>query len=393
MARVRTNAQAGVNFAELGSSARCRSSVGAGMRGVKLAILAAALTAPNVATAGEVQRFEPARELNLLGLGGVDVATGWVPANSAIQVSFDMHVGDTLEAEMLGDAEYEWEDGELWVTGDPDGGLFAIDVGALLDARVRFDLLGQQWESELIGPYDLVVDGGTLFDPYLLPGNPTRPALIDIQTEPTEVYTYSLVDAIIASGELVVDAAFDVQVSLECASIEAAPMAGDPAWIVEELAPVVMPSPSADSLLLDATLRCTTTSTFVVLLYPSVQITLGLETFELAPFELPVPLLTDDVQAFDFEPRALEFVDVPTPTPADDDGGEGGADGETGDEPPVAEDSSGGQEPEPVGSDETGASEQDGEASGCACTSGRDGSAPALFLLVALAPRRRTRPR
>lgn len=362
------------------------------MRGAKLAIVVAALAASNVARAGEVQRFEPARELELLGLGGVDVATGWVPANSAIQVSFDMHVGDTLEAEMLGDAEYEWGDDALWVTGDPNGGLLAIDVGALLDARVRFDLLGQQWESELIGPYDLVVDGGTLFDPYLLPGNPTRPALIDIKTEPTEVYTYSLVNAIIASGELVVDAAFDVQVSLECASIEAAPAVGDPAWIVEELAPVAMPAPGTESLLLDATLRCTTTSTFVVLLYPSVQITLGLETFELAPFELPVPLLTDDVQPFDFEPRALEFVDVPTPTPADDDGGEGGADGDTGQEPPVAEESSSGEAPE--GGSETGEEPiQAGEVSGCACTSGRESSAPPLLLLVALALRRRTRPR
>ena len=288
------------------------------MRGVKATVVALTLAAPNLAAAGELERFEPSRELNLLGIGGVDVATGWVPANSAIQVSFEMHVGDTLEAQMLGDAGYEWEDGELWVSGDPDGGLFAIDVGALLDARVRFDLLGQQWESELIGPYDLVVDGGTLFDPYLLPGNPTRPALIDIVTEPSEVYTYSLVNAIIASGELVVDAAFDVQVSLECASVEAAPPTGDSAWIVEELAPVAMPSPSADALLLDATLRCTTTSTPVVLLYPSVQITLGLESFELTPFELPVPLLTDDVQAFDFEAQTLEFTDAPEPMPADE---------------------------------------------------------------------------
>ena len=352
-------------------------------------MIVAALAGPNVAAAGEIQPFEPSREVNLLGLGGVDVATGWVPANSAIQVSFEMHVGDVLEAQMLGDAEYEWDDGELWVSGDPGGGLFAIDVGALLDARVRFDLLGQQWESELIGPYDLVVDGGTLFDPYLLPGNPTRPALIDIQTEPSEVYTYSLVDAIIASGELVVDAAFDVQVSLQCASIEAAAPSGDPAWILEELEPVAMPSPSADALLVDATLRCTTISTFVVLLYPSVQVTFGLETFELAPFELPVPLLTDDEQAFDFKPEALEFVAAPRPTPADESGGEGGGDDTTTGEPASGSSGDIGEMSE-TSDGETGEEPaQTGELAGCGCASGRTmPSALLLSILFGLARRR-----
>lgn len=291
--------------------------------------LVAALGLPSAAEADETDRFEPATELNLLGLGGASLATGWVPAQGPIQVSFELHVGDTVRAEMLGEARYDWDAQTLSFVGDEGGGLFAVDVGVLLDARVRFDLLGMQYESELIGPYDLLVDGGTLFDPYLLPGNASRPALIDVATEPTEVYTYPLIDVLIASGELVVDAAFDVQIELSCASIEAAPDDGDPAWIVEELAAVPISAPSGDGLRLDATLRCTTVSTVTVLLYPSVQIMLGLQEFELSPFVLPVPVLVDDEAPLDFDPVALTFA-APEPAKPDDSGGEGGGEGSSG---------------------------------------------------------------
>jgi len=344
------------------------------------------------ADAAELERFEPTREEHLLGLSGVHVFTGWVPANSPIQVSFELSVSDTVEAEMLGDAVYDWEDQNLAFVGDPDGGLFAIDVGVLLDARVRFDLVGVQFESALIGPYDLVADGGVLFDPYLLPGNPDRPALIDVQTEPTEVYTVPLVDAVIASGELVVDAAFDVQVQLQCESIEANPEHQDSVLAIESLEPVALSSPSAGALMVDATLRCTTLSTVTVLLYPSVVVTIGFEEFSLSPFELPVPVLVDSDAPFDFDPVALMFEDQPEPEPepadgSDDEGGGSGEDGAAG----VDESDSGGD----TGNTQTGTGGDSGQAGGgegCSCRADQGPAGwGAAWLMVLLVGRRRRR--
>jgi len=344
------------------------------------------------ADAAELERLEPSREEHLLGLSGVHVFTGWVPANSPIQVSFELSVSDTVEAEMLGDAVYEWEDQTLAFVGDPDGGLFAIDVGVLLDARVRFDLVGIQFESALIGPYDLVADGGVLFDPYLLPGNADRPALIDVQTEPTEVYTYPLVDAVIASGALTVDAAFDVQVQLECESIEADAESQDSVSVIESLEAVPLAAPSAGALAVDATLRCTTRSTVTVLLYPSVVVTIGFEEFSLSPFELPVPVLVDSEAPFDFDPVALLFEDQPEPEPgpADDSGGgeAGGSDGDAGDDDTTADSGE-------TGDLETGTGGDSGQADGgdgCGCRSDA-GSAGwgAAWLMVLLVGRRRRR--
>ena len=146
--------------------------------------LVAAFGLPGAAGADETDRFEPATEVNLLGLGGASLATGWVPAQGPIQVSFELHVGDTVRAEMLGDARYDWDAQTLSFAGDEGGGLFAVDIGVLLDARVRFDLLGMQYESELTPfafPVPVLVDDEAPldFDPVALTFAAPEPAKPD----------------------------------------------------------------------------------------------------------------------------------------------------------------------------------------------------------------------
>jgi MYXO-CTERM domain-containing protein len=304
-------------------------------------------------------RFEPTRALQLLGAPGVDIATGWVPAGSDIQVSFELHADDGVVVSMPGDALFDWSDAGISFEGDPDQGAFELEVGVLLEARVRFDLLGNVFESEIIGPYDLGVFEQTSFTPYLLAGNPHRPAVIERLTAPSEVFVYPLVDAVIASGEFVLDAAFDVEVSLQCQAIEVALATGAVTSVVtESMAALVAVPASGEDLLADATLRCTTRSNVRLLLYPGVQVTLGLETFELSPFELPVPLLADQEDAFDFEALPLWF-EAPALPGTTTDGGTGTSrDGSTGDASP---------------SGEGGGSGESGRGEGTGTDSGTDG--------------------
>lgn len=277
--------------------------------------------------------FEPFREHQLLGFFGLDVDTGWQPPNSDIQVSFLLHAEDDVTASLPGEAIYDWQPEEVVFVGDEDEGLFALDVGVILDARVKFDLLGNQFESELIGPYEIGVFDSVTFTPYLLPGNPDRPAHIIAVTDPVEVFEQPLVDAVIASGSFVVDAAFDIDVSLQCDAIDVLPQHAPLASVQTELVAEAIAAPvPAEDITADATLRCRTVSTLIVLLYPGVQVQIGLEEFELTPFELAVPLVVDREDPFDFDPLPLLFeapIDAGGTTGGETGGGSTGA-GESG---------------------------------------------------------------
>ena len=328
----------------------------------------------------ETDRFEPSRELELVGVSGIDIDTGWVPGAGPIQVRFLLLVDDNVVVEMPGDAVYDWDTHELHFVGDEGEGVFDIDVGAVLEAQVRFDLLGNVFESDLIGPYDLGVFESAAFTPYLLEGNADRAVHVTRMTDPVEVFSYPIVDAVVASGSFVLDAAFDVDVALECDAIDVTSQDGDAVAITRSVVPEVLAAPE-DGTDLEATaaLRCRTIADLTVLLYPGVQITIGLEDFELAPFELPVPVLQGREDPLDFDALPLRFA---APEPADDESGSGGGgDGSGSGSGGADPDGSTSGEPE-AGTDDGGESTAGGgeEVDGCGClTDGRGG--PWLLLL------------
>ncbi len=291
--------------------------------------LALGLLAPQIAFAEtlEVDRFEPATLIELLGVQGIDIDTGWQPPSGNIQVSFLLHADDNVVADLPGDAIYDWDTHELYFVGDDGEGYFGVDIGVELDGRFRFDLLGQQFESSIIGPYDLGVFDEAQFTPYLLEGNPTRPAHIDTETTPIEVFDYAIVDAIIASGSFFVDANFDVDMRLACDRIEVlVDGRGTSIDVTTELQTVnVAPVDEGDDLDLEATLHCTLQSDVELVLYPGVELQIGFEEFQLVPLELRIPLLDDREDPIGFEPVALHF-DAPPP-PFGDESSSGGEDG------------------------------------------------------------------
>ncbi len=375
------------------------------MRACWILVVLASLV-PSVAAAEtlEADRYEPARELELLGLQGIDLDTNWQPPGSPIQVRFLTHADDNIVVEMPGDAVLDWDTGEVYFTGDEDGGVFDVDIGVALDARFRFDLLGQQFESSLIGPYDLGIFREASFTPYLLPGNDHRPVQIDDETTPIEVFNYAIVDALIASGNFFVDAAFDIEMELSCEAIDVLDPDGvDVGSIVAEFEALAAADPDAALVELQASLHCTLVSDVDLLLYPGVELQIGFQEFQLAPFELRIPLLSDRTDALDFEALPISFDMPPEEEPEGStgeatEGGSGGDEGSSeGGESGAGDASSGtggGSGMQTSGSSgdaatlgdassgsSGGAGANDASSSeGCACTSG-GGSAPIGGLL------------
>ncbi len=380
------------------------------MRLVACSFAALVLLAPSVAAAEalEVDRFEPAREIELLGLQGIDLDTGWQPPGSNIQVRFLTHADDDIVVEFPGDAVYDWDTGEVHFVGDEDAGVLDVDIGVALDARFRFDLLGQQFESSFIGPYDLGIFREASFTPYLLPGNDDRPVFIDDETTPIEVFNYAIVDAIIASGNFFVDASFDIDMELTCERIDVTDVDGaELGSILAEFEALGVADRRAAMVELFASLHCTLLSDIELILYPGIELQIGFQEFQLAPFELRIPVLDDRTDALDFEPLPLVFDMPPKDMPQGSTGGDDSGGDESGDS--VGSGGSGGgdgstsgDDPDPMGSSTSSAAGDDGSSSGsdsggaaeplegCGCAQGSGGGGVAgLALLGLLGLRRR----
>ncbi|MCR9164621.1 MAG: MYXO-CTERM sorting domain-containing protein [Nannocystaceae bacterium] len=373
------------------------------------------LGTPSLASAEtlETDRFEPERNLELLGLQGIDVDTNWQPPGSPIQVRFETHADDDIFVEMPGDAVLDWDTGELYFVGDDEGGVWDVDIGVTLDARFRFDLVGIQFESSFIGPYDLGIFETAAFTPYLLPGNDQRPVYIDDETTPIEVFNYAIVDAVIASGNFYVDASFDIDMQLACERIDVMDAEGNPVGsITAELEGLAIAGPDEeqDEELVEAqaSLHCTLFSDVELILYPGVELQIGFEEFQLAPFELRIQLLDDRIDPLNFDALPIVFDEPPVEEPPSTTGGEGesssGGDGggsssagaSQGDSASGSESSGSGTDGEGVGSTEGSSSgggpdeptATDG-AQGCGCSS--TGSAAPLWMLLGFALIRRRR--
>ncbi|MEM9453673.1 MAG: hypothetical protein AAGF11_05810 [Myxococcota bacterium] len=346
-----------------------------------------------IAEATATDRFEPSLEQQLVGFQDVDFDSGWVPANGPLQLRFYAHAADSISIDMLGDALYDWNAEAIEFVGDLQGGHFAIDVGLELQASVRFDVAGFQWQSDLLGPWDYAIISEALFTPYLLPGNPDRPVEIDDQTDGFTVASVPIVpDIVIASGNLDVDVAADITASLEGLRIEAT-TEGDSAIVDAEGVPSPLsPATTDEALEVEGVLVTNLQTAPVLIVRPHLVMSILGQEFEIVGIDIPIALPpTDD--SLVFEPQLMLF-DAPEPPPAPpasddggpDDSGTGeplppfeGTSGSTGE---AGSDQSGGGQLPPVGDD------------GCGCRSQAHAPRPTTglawwLLLLGVAPRRR----
>lgn len=353
--------------------------------------LAALALSPALARAEVAEHaFTPVHLQQLVGLEDFTYDTDWLPMNAPLQLRLVAHAGNSVGITMPGRAAYDWDAGTIQYLGDPAAGTFDVDVGLSLDAKIRFDVLGQQWESDILGPYDYAVITATTYTPYLLFENPDRPLEISDQTDPVTFVSVPVVpDILIASGNLDIDAYLIIDASLACVQIEASTPAPNEQLITTTIEHQIKPliPTDADPFVALATLVCSLKTEPTIVLKPTLVMSIFNQEFEVANIELPikVPAFDDTIR---FDPIALSF---PRPAPPPDSASDG--DSNTGDLPTTDGDDGSSSDPgtttsDPASSssdptDDPGADDDDG----CSCTSA---TPPPLALLLLLAlPRRR----
>jgi hypothetical protein len=364
-----------------------------------LALPCAVLSGPAAAEVAAAT-FAPSHAQQLVGLDDFTVDTDWFPMDAPLQLRLIVHGGNSVHIDMPGAGLYDWDAEEIAFAGDPGAGRLALDIGLELDAKIRFDVLGLQWESDIIGPYDYAVISEAMYTPYLLAGNPERPVTIDDQTDPVTFVSVPVTpDIIVAAGNLDIDAYVIVAASLSGTAIEAA--AADP----PQLATVVAESESVDllagagpgPLAVAGTLVCALETAPTIVLKPTLVMEILGQEFEIADIEIPIalPPFADSIR---FTPVAMSFPRPPEPatTGVDSEGdshglsssdSEGDSDTPTGDGPPATDTTAG----DPDSSGEAGGALPPDDG-GCACVARERGPYPLLSLALLVLLRRR-RPR
>lgn len=317
--------------------------------------------------------FSPTYEQQLLGFENAGVDTGFIPANSPVQLRLFADAANTVTIDLPGTAYYDWETEELRFEGAPEAGFFEYDVGLELVASVKVDLALVQWQSDLLGPYDWGIQAAEMFTPYLLTGNPERPVTLTDKSGAIDFISIPLVpDILILSGNLDISLFVDIEASLHCNRIEVLGPGGETSvfvqegeslWIDPHGGPGGGPGERDDSLVLPATAYCQLQTQPTLIINPHLVVTVLLDEYDIAGIDIPVDLPVID------EEIAFETIELSFPLwqePGDGDGdpaGEGGATGEDG------------------GSEETGATETGdagvgglGADDGCSCSTGSTGS-------------------
>src|SRR4029079_6828915 len=99
----------------------------------------------------------PVNERRLVGVHAFSFDSDWFPMGAPLQLRLIAHGGNSVHIDMPGEGHYDWDAGAIGLARAPEPGRLGVDIGCTLDAMVRFDVLGLQWESDIIGPYDYAV--------------------------------------------------------------------------------------------------------------------------------------------------------------------------------------------------------------------------------------------
>ena len=348
----------------------------------------------------ETQPFDPSLETSVVSY---PYDSDWVPMGSPLQFRLQAAFLDEVRATMEGDATYDWDDETLQFEGTPGEGTFEYEIGVELTASVQIDIAGIVIPADVVGPIDLKLPTGASYDPYLLEGNPDRPA--DGSTSLTiPALDEALNFGAAATGNITVDIQVDfIGLTFQSNQLDVSETEmGAPVLTTTQegelmdysLEPPVEPDTADLWALLTGELNAETS----IHLLPSVTVTPnGGAPITVGPFDLDVnfPVVTAEPMVFDIEQLAYEG---PTTIPPGETGESGEESGEeSGDDGGSEETDSGTEESESSTDTGTESSESgDGAPAtggdGCNCKADGDstplGSGLLLFGLLAWRRRR-----
>lgn len=352
---------------------RCSLLAMALRRSLAAAAALFALAVPSLAHAEgpeEESDFSPYEQLLLLGFEDEAVDTGWIPANSPVQMRFFAAASNSVTMSLPGAAHYDWRTEQLRFEGDENAGYFAYDVGLEIFASVKVDLDIVQWESDLLGPYDWAIDASTMFTPYLLEGNPDRPAMIMDTSGALPLASVPIVpDIVIIAGNLDIDLYVDIAAQLQCNRIEVVGTDGELTdFTIENESLWMNPGEGPDDVVLPATAYCQLQTQPTLIINPHLVLEVLFDEYDIAGIDIPIPLpVIDDEQVFDTIDLSFPYWEAPS-----DDGGETdtGDDGDGGSE----SGDDGGDEIGDDGTGDTGTGDAGGigEDDGCNCSTTDD---------------------
>jgi MYXO-CTERM domain-containing protein len=134
----------------------------------------------------------------------IDFVTGWVPANSPIQVYFGLHIGTGWTAQAAGKADLSWpEPLSLRMVGNPDAGSLQMSIGIEVLAKLRVciplpncDTINWVGDVPYVPNFDYRLSGETLFTPFLLPGAQPASATVTDSIDPVTLFRIDLLNLI-----------------------------------------------------------------------------------------------------------------------------------------------------------------------------------------------------
>jgi hypothetical protein len=255
-------------------------------------------------------------------LPSVSLDSGWVPASSPIQVRLGLAFMGETEVELGGTLATYWPFGlTMGTPGRTGEGRLRMAWGLEIVARLRFsiEIAGTRyaWEGDIpfIPVRDLRLAGETVFDPFVLPGATPRPVVVRDTTDAVPIIRVGL-SSIIGSSIPGIDGGFEVSVRGALGTsyqTDRILIAGARGPIATEGAVVQYwpPGPEGFGAAEDVTVRPEGTITYEgdVVARPSVYIELLGRRFDLAAFDLSIPLVRTSTGT-DFAP---ETVHVPLP--------------------------------------------------------------------------------
>jgi MYXO-CTERM domain-containing protein len=255
-------------------------------------------------------------------LPSVSLDSGWVPAGSPIQVRLGLAFMGETEVDLGGTLATYWPFGlTMGTPGRPGTGRLRMAWGLEIVARLRFSLeiagTRYAWEGDIpfIPVRDLRLAGETVFDPFVLPGATPRPVVVSDTTDAIRVLNVGLA-SIIGTSIPGIDGGIEVTLTgaLTTGYQTDRILISGARGPIESEGSVVQywpPGPEGFGASEDVTVRPEGTITYEgdVIARPAVYIELLGRRFDLAAFDLSIPLVRTDTPT-DFDPAAVH---VPLP--------------------------------------------------------------------------------